>query len=126
MANVLETILVDRDDTISTITLNQPERRNALSSSMMSELIDAFKAVGRDHAVRAVIRAANGPAFSAGHDLRELVGGTITVYRVVFDLCTELMTTIQAIPQPVIAQVTLTAPAACCQVVAPCYQAVAA
>ncbi len=125
MANVFENILVDRDDTISTITLNQPERRNALSSSMMSELIDAFKAVGRDHAVRAVILAANGPAFSAGHDLRELVGGNITVYRDVFDLCTELMTTIQAIPQPVIAQVHRVATAAGCQLVATCDLAVA-
>ena len=125
MANVFENILVDRDDTISTITLNQPERRNALSSSMMSELIDAFKAVGRDHAVRAVILAANGPAFSAGHDLRELVGGNITVYRDGFDLCTELMTTIQAIPQPVIAQVHRVATAAGCQLVATCDLAVA-
>src|SRR5690242_18615597 len=70
-----EAILVDREAPVATITMNRPERRNALSVDMMNELIDAFKTLGRDTEVRAIILAANGPAFSAGHDLRELVGG---------------------------------------------------
>jgi enoyl-CoA hydratase/carnithine racemase len=76
--------------------------------------------------VRAIVLAANGPAFSAGHDLRELVDGDINRYRAVFDLCTELMETIQAIPQPVIARVHRIATAAGCQLVATCDLAVAA
>jgi enoyl-CoA hydratase/carnithine racemase len=121
-----EHILFAREGELATITLNQPEKRNALSSGMMSDLLDALKRVGRDRDVRAVILAANGPAFSAGHDLRELVGGNINVYRAVFDLCTDLMTTIQAIPQPVVARVHQLATAAGCQLVATCDLAVAA
>lgn len=121
-----EAILVERDAPVATITMNRPEKRNALSVDMMQALIDAFKTLSRDKEVRAIILAANGPAFSAGHDLRELVGGTINNYRYVFDVCTELMTTIQAIPQPVIAQVQKIATAAGCQLVATCDLAVAA
>jgi enoyl-CoA hydratase/carnithine racemase len=75
--------------------------------------------------VRAIILAANGPAFSAGHDLSELVDGDLNAYRRVFDVCTVLMTTIQSIPQPVIAQVQRIATAAGCQLVATCDLAVA-
>jgi len=120
-----EAILVDHEAPVAMITLNRPERRNALAVDMMQELIDAFKTLGCDTQVRAIILAANGPAFSAGHDLRELVGGNINSYRHVFDVCTELMTTIQAIPQPVIAQVQRIATAAGCQLVATCDLAVA-
>ncbi len=119
-------ILVTRDAPVATITMNRPDRRNALSVEMMNELIDAFKSISRDKEARVVILAANGPAFSAGHDLRELVGGTINNYRYVFDVCTELMTAIQAIPQPVIAMVYRIATAAGCQLVATCDLAVAA
>jgi enoyl-CoA hydratase/carnithine racemase len=121
-----EALLVEREAPVATITMNSPERRNALSVDMMQELIDAFKTVSADKEVRVVILAANGPAFSAGHDLRELVGGNITIQRHVFDVCTELMTTIQAIPQPVIAQVEKIATAAGCQLVATCDLAIAA
>lgn len=120
-----EAILVDRDGPVAVITMNRPERRNALSVDMMQELIDAFKVLGRDKEVRVVVLAANGPAFSAGHDLRELVGGTINNYRHVFDVCTELMMAIQSIPQPVIARVHRIATAAGCQLVATCDLAVA-
>jgi enoyl-CoA hydratase/carnithine racemase len=120
-----ECILVERDAPLAIVTMNRPDRRNALSLDMMQELIEAFKTLGRDQDVQAIILAANGPAFSAGHDLRELVGGTITQYRHVFDVCTELMTTIQAIPQPVIARVHRIATAAGCQLVATCDLAVA-
>jgi enoyl-CoA hydratase/carnithine racemase len=120
-----ECILVERAAPLATITMNQPNKRNALSTAMMSELIAAFREVSGDAEVRAIILAANGPAFSAGHDLREMIGGTITSNRHVFDVCTELMTLIQSIPQPVIAQVRRIATAAGCQLVATCDLAVA-
>lgn len=121
-----DNILLDRDGEIATITMNRPDKRNALSTPMMLELTDAFKKVGKDQEhVRAVILAANGPAFSAGHDLSELVDGSLRAYREVFDVCTELMLAIQAIPQPVIARVHRIATAAGCQLVATCDLAVA-
>ena len=120
-----ESIQVARDGEITTITMNRPDKRNALSTSMMRELLEAFQAAGRDREARAVILAANGPAFSAGHDLSEMVDGDINAYRAVFDLCTELMTAIQSIPQPVIARVHKIATAAGCQLVATCDLAVA-
>jgi enoyl-CoA hydratase/carnithine racemase len=122
---VYECITVERDAPLATITLNQPERRNALSTPLMTELLAAFRALGRDTDLRAIILAANGPAFSAGHDLREMVGATLNANRRVFDLCTELMTAIQSIPQPVVAQVRRIATAAGCQLVATCDLAVA-
>jgi enoyl-CoA hydratase/carnithine racemase len=121
-----ESIQVTRDGEITTITMNRPDKRNALSSEMMRELLDAFKGAGQDRETRAVILAANGPAFSAGHDLSEMVDGDINTYRAVFDLCTELMTAIQSIPQPVIARVHKIATAAGCQLVATCDLAIAA
>ena len=126
MAYVFNSILVERDAPVATITMNRPEKRNALSSKMMRELTDALRALSAESDVRAIVLAANGPAFSAGHDLRELVDGDINRYRAVFDLCTELMETIQAIPQPVIASVQKIATAAGCQLVATCDLAVAA
>lgn len=119
-----EHILV-REGPIATITLNKPERRNALSLAMMTELIGALRSLGAQPHTRAVIVAANGPAFSAGHDLRELVGKDITVYRRIFDVCTQLMTAVQDIPQPVIARVHALATAAGCQLVASCDLAIA-
>jgi enoyl-CoA hydratase/carnithine racemase len=92
----------------------------------MRELIAALRALGADRGVRAVILAANGPAFSAGHDLSEMVGRQLADYRMVFDVCVELMTTVQAIAQPVIAQVHGIATAAGCQLVASCDLALAA
>ncbi|HKW21604.1 MAG TPA: enoyl-CoA hydratase-related protein, partial [Ktedonobacterales bacterium] len=121
-----DSILVGRDAPVATITMNRPEKRNALSSEMMRELNDALRTLSAEPEVRAIVLAANGPAFSAGHDLRELVDGDINRYRAVFDLCTELMETIQAIPQPVIARVHRIATAAGCQLVATCDLAVAA
>lgn len=119
-------ILIDRDAPVATITMNKPEKRNALSSEMMRELTDALRTLSAEPDVRAIVLAANGPAFSAGHDLRELVDGDINRYRAIFDLCTELMNTVQAIPQPVIARVHRIATAAGCQLVATCDLAVAA
>jgi len=115
-----------REGTVTTITMNRPERRNALSLAMMTELITALRASSAQPQTRAVILAGNGPAFSAGHDLRELSGRDINTYRQIFDVCTQLMTAIQDIPQPVIARVHGVATAAGCQLVATCDLAVAA
>jgi enoyl-CoA hydratase/carnithine racemase len=120
-----EYLLVEADAPIAIITMNRPERRNALSLELMEELIDCLSALKVTEEVRAIILAANGPAFSAGHDLSELMDRQIGDYRHVFDVCTELMTLIQSIPQPVIAEVQGIATAAGCQLVATCDLAVA-
>lgn len=120
-----EYLLVETDAPVAIITMNRPERRNALSLALMEDLIDCFHAIKEKQDIRAVILAANGPAFSAGHDLSELIDRKIGDYRHVFDVCTELMTLIQSIPQPVIAEVQGIATAAGCQLVATCDLAVA-
>jgi enoyl-CoA hydratase/carnithine racemase len=107
------------------ITLNRPDRRNPLSLDLMLQLIRCLDEFGADPGIRAIILASTGKAFSAGHDLSEMVGRTIDDYRRIFDVCTELMTRIQSIPQPVIAQVQGLATAAGCQLVATCDLAIA-
>jgi len=120
-----EHILVERNDPVAIITLNRPDRRNALSLALMEELIDCLHGLAKIAEARAVILAANGPAFSAGHDLSELRDRQIGDYRHVFDVCADLMSTIQSIPQPVIGEVQGIATAAGCQLVATCDLAVA-
>ncbi len=108
----------------ATITLNHPHRRNALSLKLMLELTSAFREAG-ESPVRGVILAANGPAFSAGHDFADMVGQDLVAMRKMLSVCTTLMDTIQAIPQPVLARVHAIATAAGCQLVATCDLAVA-
>jgi enoyl-CoA hydratase/carnithine racemase len=119
-------LLLEVVDRLALITMNRPARRNALSLEHMEELIDAFRTVGRRGDVGAVVLRAAGPAFCAGHDLSEMIGRSPEFYRHLFDTCIVLMETIQAIPQPVIAQVHGMATAAGCQLVATCDLAVAA
>ncbi|HTC90474.1 MAG TPA: enoyl-CoA hydratase [Bryobacteraceae bacterium] len=118
-------LLQSREGNLGIITLNRPDRRNPLSLSLMLGLIRSLEEFGADQNIRAVILASTGKAFSAGHDLSEMVGRSVTDYRRIFDVCTELMTRIQSIPQPVIAQVQGVATAAGCQLVASCDLAVA-
>ncbi len=118
-------ILRSTDGSLGIITLNRPERRNPLSLEMMQELIGCLDEFASNPAIRAVILTAAGKAFCAGHDLSEMVGRTVADYRRLFDVCTELMTKIQSIPQPVIAQVQGIATAAGCQLVATCDLAIA-
>jgi enoyl-CoA hydratase/carnithine racemase len=118
-------LLQSTEGPIGVITLNRPERRNALSLDLMLELIACLDAMGRESSIRAIILAASGKVFSAGHDLSEMVGRTVGEYRRLFDVCTELMAKIQAVPQPVIAQVQGIATAAGCQLVATCDLAIA-
>jgi enoyl-CoA hydratase/carnithine racemase len=115
-----EHILTASEGGVLTITMNRPEKRNALSEAHMRELVAAFRDAGDRREARVVVLAGNGPAFSAGHDLAEMVGRDVLFYRRVFDLCSELMETIQRIPQPVIARVHGIATAAGCQLAATC------
>jgi enoyl-CoA hydratase/carnithine racemase len=115
-----------REGAIAVVTLNRPERRNALSFDLMRELLGCLDEIARDGAIRAVILASAGKVFCSGHDLSEMTGRDINAYRQIFDLCSELMQKIQAIPQPVIAEVQGLATAAGCQLVATCDLAVAA
>ena len=110
---------------IAVLTLTNPEKRNALSMDLMREITATIREIGRDGSTAAVVLDAEGPVFSAGHDLREMTGGDIRHYRGIFDQCTEMMTAIQSIPQPVIAQVDGVATAAGCQLVATCDLAIA-
>jgi enoyl-CoA hydratase/carnithine racemase len=117
-------LLSEREGSLAVVTLNRPQRRNALSLELMLELIDCLDKIAASDA-RAVILQAAGKVFSSGHDLNELIHGTIGEYRHLFDVCTQLMAKIQSIPQPVIAQVQGIATAAGCQLVATCDLAIA-
>jgi enoyl-CoA hydratase/carnithine racemase len=119
-------VLLETDGALAFITLNRPAKRNALSEAVMQRLILALREAGKNKDVQVIVLRANGPVFSAGHDLSELIDRTITDYTRVFDTCVELMETIQEVPQPVIAQVHAPATAAGCQLVATCDIAVAA
>lgn len=116
-------ITAERDGARVTLTLARPERRNALSLELMTEATKALREVPDD--ARAVVIAADGPAFSAGHDLSEMIERSDDFYAELFGVCTEMMEGIQALPQPVIARVHGVATAAGCQLVASCDLAVA-
>jgi enoyl-CoA hydratase/carnithine racemase len=120
-----QSICFDTEGELAVITLNRPNRRNALSLELMLELIDCLDQVGKGRSFRAVVLAAAGKVFCSGHDLSEMVGRDINEYRRLFDVCTQLMAKIQSIPQPVVAQVQGMATAAGCQLVATCDLAVA-
>jgi enoyl-CoA hydratase/carnithine racemase len=110
---------------IATLTLARPEKRNALSLAVMQELIAALDEIGARADARTVVLRALGPAFSAGHDLREMLRRDLKEYRETFDVCTQLMSRLQSIPQPVIAEIAGIATAAGCQLVATCDLAIA-
>jgi enoyl-CoA hydratase/carnithine racemase len=118
-------LLLAQNGSIARLTLNRPERRNALSLSLMRELMDCLTSLSRDGQTAAIVLAAEGPAFCAGHDLSEMTSRPLSDYRELFEVCTELMERIQRIPQPVIAEVQGIATAAGCQLVATCDLAIA-
>lgn len=118
-------VLVERSGDFTTITMNRPERRNSLSLDHLLELIDAFGAADASDA-RGVVLAAAGPVFSSGHDFADMVGRDLAFLRRLLGVCTDLMTTIQRIRQPVLARVQGLATAAGCQLVCSCDLAVAA
>jgi enoyl-CoA hydratase/carnithine racemase len=119
-----EHILVERSGDFVTITMNRPSRRNALSLAHMRELIAAFGAAG-DGDARGIVLAGHGPVFSAGHDFADMAGADLAAARTLLATCTELMTLIQQVPQPVVARVHGLATAAGCQLVATADLAVA-
>jgi enoyl-CoA hydratase/carnithine racemase len=120
-----EHLLVSNAGPIATITLNRPEKRNALAMNVMLELTEAFRHVGASEA-HGVILAANGPVFSAGHNFGDMAGASLDEARQLFSVCTTMMDAVQSMHQPVIAKVHALATAAGCQLVATCDLAVAA
>lgn len=127
------TLILLREDVagVAVLTLNQPQTRNALSEAMLEALGDALAAIAHDESVRAVVLAANGPAYCAGHDLKELSrhrsesDGGRAYFKRIMTMCSTMMQQIVTLPQPVIAAVQGTATAAGCQLVASCDLAIA-
>jgi enoyl-CoA hydratase/carnithine racemase len=119
-----EHILVKRSGEFATVTMNRPQRRNALSLAHMRELIAAFEDLGNSDAL-GIVLAGNGPVFSAGHDFADIAEADLLQVRSLLTTCTELMTLIQQVPQPVVARVHGLATAAGCQLVATADLAVA-
>jgi enoyl-CoA hydratase/carnithine racemase len=124
-------LLREERGNIAVLTLNRPQARNSLSEALLEALSDALSAIAHDRTVRAVVIAANGPAFSAGHDLKELNAHRSdedrgrAYFKQVMSLCSRVMQQVVTLPQPVIAAVHATATAAGCQLVASCDLAIA-
>ncbi|MEO9181483.1 MAG: enoyl-CoA hydratase-related protein, partial [Acidimicrobiales bacterium] len=125
MANDFRFVLTQRERDTTTIWLNHPERLNVLSLELMEELTAAFNMAGASDAA-GVVLAAKGRLFSAGHDFAEMANQSLSSVEHLFGICTNLMTTIQSIPQPVVARVHGLATGAGCQLVATADVAVAA
>ncbi|GAA2215320.1 enoyl-CoA hydratase-related protein [Nonomuraea monospora] len=121
----LDHVLVDRDADFVTITMNRPQRRNALSMAHLRDLIGAFQAAG-DSDASGIVLAGAGPVFSAGHDFADVAEADEDAVRALLDTCLQLMELIESVPQPVVARVHGLATAAGCQLVATCDLAVAA
>ena len=131
VANAGPVVLRADVDGIALLSLNRPERRNTLSEAMLASLSEIFSSIATDKRIRAVIISANGPAFSAGHDLKEITahrndadGGRAYV-KDIMERCSALMQSIMRLPQPVIAAIEGVATASGCQLVASCDLAVA-
>jgi enoyl-CoA hydratase/carnithine racemase len=119
-------LLMESDSGVVRLTLNRPDKRNALSHQLLLELERAITRIGSDPAARVVILGSRGPVFCSGHDLTEMIGRSEEAYRDLFDLCTRVMLGLRNLSQPVIARVQGVATAAGCQLVAACDLAVAA
>lgn len=127
MATNDDILLRSDEGGVATLKLNRPKARNALSTGLMTALQTELDRIADDKNVRVVVIAANGPAFCAGHDLREVrATPQRDAYEALFAQCSKLMLSITRLPQPVIARVHATATAAGCQLVATCDLAVAA
>lgn len=118
-------VLVERNGPIARVTLDRPERRNPLSLEMMRAATAAIRELGDDPSCGVMVLTGSGPALSAGHEIGEMIDRTLEQERAVFDTCVVLMESIQAVRQPVIAEVQGHAIAAGCQLVATCDLAVA-
>ena len=118
-------VIVEFQNGVSRLTLNRPERRNALSESMLTEIGQALGQIADNPDTRVVVLAAAGSVFCSGHDLGEMVGRSEAEYQALFARCSRVMQQLRRLPQPVIARVQGTATAAGCQLVAACDMAVA-
>jgi enoyl-CoA hydratase/carnithine racemase len=124
-------LLREREKDVAVLVLNRPAARNSLSEALLVALSAAFTEIAADKSVRAVVLAANGPAFCAGHDMKELTARRADAdrgrayFRHIMTTCSAMMQQIVNLPQPVIAAVQGTATAAGCQLVASCDLAVA-
>ncbi len=119
-------LLVERQAEVAYLTLNRPERRNALSHALLEEMEAVQEQLALDDSARVVVLAARGAVFCAGHDLSEMVGQAEEAYRELFELCSRVMFGFRRLPQPVIARVQGLATAAGCQLAASCDLVVAA
>jgi enoyl-CoA hydratase/carnithine racemase len=119
-------LLVESSAGVVRLTLDRPEKRNALSHALLEQFGSALDAVALDPSARVLVLAGNGPVFCSGHDLGEMVGRSEDDYRDLFSLCSTVMQQLRRLPQPVIARVHGAATAAGCQLVAACDLAVAA
>ncbi len=120
-----QNLILKEEGPVATIRLNRPEKRNALSMALMQEVMTALRQTSSNAAMRVIVIEAAGVAFSAGHDLGEMVGREGAFYQHLFDVCSQMMETLHEVPQPVIAKVQGVATAAGCQLVAACDLAVA-
>lgn len=123
----MEPVIYEKDGPLGWLTLNRPEKRNALSLELMADLQEKLLQLEQDRDIRVLIIRGNGPAFCAGHDLTEMAGAHLDFHHFhrLFDVCSQLMQSLHALPQPVIAQVHGIATAAGCQLVAACDLAIA-
>jgi len=119
------TVILEIKEDLASLTLNRPEKRNALSRQVLTELETMLHRIGAEPKIRVVVMAANGPVFCSGHDLSEMIGWSEECYRDLFTRCSRVMMQLRRLPQPVIARVQGTATAAGCQLVAACDLAVA-
>src|SRR6202790_3767455 len=125
MPETLEYLLVEDAPPAAIITLNRPQQLNALSTGLMHELAAELKRQAARPEVRAIVLKGAGRAFSAGHDLKEMMDKNLDEEREIFAVCNHLMTTVQSVPVPVIAAPHGIATAAGCQLVATCDLAIA-
>ena len=118
-------LIVSADGPVTTVTLDNPDKRNVLALDVMIELTAALRTIGESDAL-GVILTANGPVFSAGHNFADMLDASLPDAQHLLRVCTEMMNTVQQIPQVVIAKVRTLATAAGCQLVATCDMAIAA
>ncbi|MHC1741439.1 MAG: enoyl-CoA hydratase [Syntrophobacteraceae bacterium] len=123
----MEAVMIEKDGPVGWLVLNRPEKRNALSLDVMREVIDKLDQIAADRDIRVLVIRGNGPVFSAGHDIGEMVGseGNLLALREIFSTCNQMMLRLHQLPQPVIAMVHGIATAAGCQLVAACDLAIA-
>ena len=123
----MEPVLLEKDGPIGWLTLNRPDSRNALSLEVMNDILGKLKAIEADQNIHVVVIRGKGPAFCAGHNLKDMVGSDLDIqhFHTLFSVCAKMMQTLHKLPQPVIAQVHGIATAAGCQLVAACDLAIA-